>query len=430
MACKNGYASPRISGEILDCSLPVTFDTYSKCSYNCLYCFSYFQKSINNSLVFKDYQRNELKGVDIDKVKKLFRLEKGWNYLKDHIAQRKYIQWGGLADQFDEYERKEGRTLELLKFFKEINYPISFSSKAVWYLQDERYLSLFRGQKNWHLKISIINLDAGRAKLIEKGVPSPQERLKAMGIWSKLGAGEVTLRLRPFIIGLTDKNGEYLELIKQAKDQGASSVSTEFFCVDKRAKPQLKQRYFEISQVLGFDLLKYYTMLSTGAGYLRLNRKMKLPYVTKMRDLCRELGLRFYVSDSHCKDFSDNSCCCGLADTENYQRNHFAEALIIARKKGRVHFRDLDFKQFEKYYLESHDDRTIGYHFGDCICERREWTNKTVYDLFKIFWNDTKIGKGIYQYFHGALKPGGMDEDGNVFYLYNGEPNAKDSDTK
>ena len=42
---KRNYGSPRWSMEIVDCSMPMTFDTYSRCAYNCMYCFSYFQKS-------------------------------------------------------------------------------------------------------------------------------------------------------------------------------------------------------------------------------------------------------------------------------------------------------------------------------------------------------------------------------------------------
>jgi len=38
MPLKKDYASPRWSQEILDCSMPMTFDTYSRCSYNCFYC--------------------------------------------------------------------------------------------------------------------------------------------------------------------------------------------------------------------------------------------------------------------------------------------------------------------------------------------------------------------------------------------------------
>lgn len=80
------------------------------------------------------------------------------------------MQWGGLADEFDEYERRNGVTLELLRYFDKIDYPLSFSTKAAWWTEDERYMELFaRHTHNWHVKISIITADAEKAKRIEKG---------------------------------------------------------------------------------------------------------------------------------------------------------------------------------------------------------------------------------------------------------------------
>ena len=142
------------------------------------------------------------------------------------------MQWGGMADQFDNYEKQNGITLELLRFFKRINYPISFSTKATWFIYDKRYRDLIEGQDNWHIKFSIINLDAKVSAAIEKGVPSPQERLKAMKEWCTINPkGGATLRMRPFIIGMTDKDDQHFELIKRAQDAGASAVTTEFFCL-------------------------------------------------------------------------------------------------------------------------------------------------------------------------------------------------------
>ena len=40
------YGSPRWTGEIADCSLPLTLDTYSNCSFGCVYCFSQYQRGI------------------------------------------------------------------------------------------------------------------------------------------------------------------------------------------------------------------------------------------------------------------------------------------------------------------------------------------------------------------------------------------------
>ena len=136
-----------------------------------------------------------------EKVKRIF-TDPESSQFGEYVKQRRVFQWGGLSDQFDEFERKYGVTLDLLKFFKEINYPICFSTKAAWPFFDERYREVFRGQDNWNVKFSIITLDAAKAKKIEVGVPSPQDRLKAMREYTKLNKGGATLRLRPFIIGV------------------------------------------------------------------------------------------------------------------------------------------------------------------------------------------------------------------------------------
>ena len=52
---------------------------------------------------------------------------------KEYIKQRRVMQWGGLSDEFDGFERKYGVTLDLLRFFKEIDYPLCFSTKGTWW---------------------------------------------------------------------------------------------------------------------------------------------------------------------------------------------------------------------------------------------------------------------------------------------------------
>ena len=65
---KQDYSSPRWSMEIPDCSMPMSMDTYSKCAYNCLYCFSYFQKSH----VVEGYLDGQPRCVNPQKVIALF----------------------------------------------------------------------------------------------------------------------------------------------------------------------------------------------------------------------------------------------------------------------------------------------------------------------------------------------------------------------
>lgn len=408
---KGSYGSPRWTGEIADCSLPVTFDTYSNCSFGCVYCFSQYQRGVGGAK--ENYFEKKVKAVNVEKIKKLFLGElpesQFWQYIKD----KRPIQYGGLSDQFDGFEKQYGKTYELLKFLKEINYPICFSTKSAWVFKDPKYQELFRGADNWNVKFSIITLDEEDAKRIEVGVPSPRERLEAMKIYNNLNRGGTTLRLRPFIIGVSDKT--YLDLIKRARDAGASAVTTEFFCLEMRSINQARDHYKVISDCCGFDIVDFYRRYSNGSGYLRLNRKIKEEYVHRMRDLCHELGMRFYVSDAHFKECSDNCCCCALDKDWNYSRGHFAAALQIAKRTGKVQWKDIE---RDMYFLEFPYGKAEG--FNQNSAENRAFfSGMTMKDYLRYLWNAPKRGQSPYKIFERVLVPNGYDEDGNIIYYYN-----------
>lgn len=416
------YCSPRWSGEILDCSMPLTFDQYDHCSFNCLYCFSFYQKALKafNPLMpnqmGKGYQTMEVRSVRVDKIKSLFRLERNSQFT-DYIKQRITMQWGGLSDPFDMFEKKEGVGLEILQFLKEQNYPLCFSTKGTWWTKDDRYMSLFAGQKNWNVKFSIINMDESAAKAIELGVPSPEERLKALARFNKLkGTGGSTLRLRPFIIGLSDVDGGHKELIRLAADAGVGAVSMEFFCLEMRATEAMVERYGKMSEVLGFDLVDFYRRNSPrGSGYLRLNWKIKEKYVNECEAVCKKYGLRFYVSDAHHKDRCHNGSCCGLPESWNYSRGQFTEALLIAKQYGSVRFCDIE-KHLQMY--KKFDWRVAeGFNTRGTMARCQRW-RQTMFDYIREIWNTPQSPKSPYQYFGGLLRPLKLDEAGNVIYKY------------
>lgn len=415
------YESPRWTNEFLDCSMPMTFDTYNKCSFNCLYCFSFFQKIRENSpnakKKFRNYQKSELKQVDVERIKKIFTLQKKSQF-EELIKNKVVMQVGGLADAFDYYEKQKGVTLELLKFFDEIDYPLSFSTKSDWFVYDKRYTDIIKKHPhNWHFKISIINLDEVRAKKLEVGVPSPERRLEVIKRLSEMGIN-VTLRLRPFILGFSDINDEYLKLIEKAKENGANSVSTEFLCIEGRADSYLKERYKVISRIVGYDVLSFYKKHSTSCGYLRLNYNLKKPYIDKMEKKCKELGLRFYVSDAHHKEKCHNGSCCGLPCSFNYSRGQYTEALMIAKEKGYVRFSDIE--PFMEHFKKVPWGKAEG--LNTTSNEKRlNFENFTLFDYFKYKWNTPNNPNSPYKYFSGVLYPDGIDEEGNVIYKYSGE---------
>lgn len=411
------YGSPRWTGEIADCSMPMTMDTYSNCSYNCQYCFSQFQRALGGCK--ENYLRKKVKWVNPEKIKKMF-LNPDSSQFGEYIKQRKVMQRGGLSDQFDENERMYGITLDLLRFFRKIEYPISFSTKSTWWTKDERYAELFRNNPNWNVKVSIITLDEQKARIIEAGVDSPQERLNAIERIASWNAGGATLRLRPFIIGITTPT--YLDLIREAHKRGATAVSTEFFCVEQRSN-LLKTKMPKFNALCGFDLMQFYKKYSNQQGYLRLNRNVKRPFVTNMKNLCDELGMRFYVSDSHFKEMSCNGSCCGLPPSWNYSRGQFTEALLLAKKNGVVTYPEIR-AEIDRLFSKFEWGRAEGFNCGSSE-KRSKFYGMSMADYMHYLWNNPQNGQSPYKLFEGVLVPEGKDENGDLIYVYNQDRSIK-----
>ena len=408
------YLSPRWSGEIADCSMPLTFDQYSTCGFTCLYCFSFYQRAYLSS-----YRKESFTGVDIDDFKRLFSLEKENNPMTDYIAMRKTLQWGGLSDPFCPIERRHGLGLQILEFLYKIRYEVCFSTKSTWWTEDDRYISFFKDTPFFNVKFSIVMSDMNAAKAIERGVPSPDERFEAMERIAKICPGGVTLRLRPILPGVTTRARDYLKLIQKAYNAGASAVSTEFFCLDaRRLRPEFLKT---LSHFAGFDYLRYYKIHSRARGYLRLNSKIKYPIFKEMKALCKRLGMRFYVSDAHCKWMCDNGSCCGLSEQWNYVRAQQTEGLLIAKRKGIVHWSDIYSEERAPYLYRvmTSDMFHLNGITGGNWRKRVYSKHKRLVDILRYNWNNLRAGQGFYRYFDKACTPIGLDENRNRIFKYN-----------
>lgn len=274
-------------------------------------------------------------------------------------------------------------------------------------------MDLIRGQRNWNFKFSIITLDEEKARIIERGVDTPLQRLDAIERIAKADAGGATLRLRPFIIGVSTPS--YLNLIREAANRGATAMSTEFFCVEQRSNT-LKEYMPKLSELCGFDLMAFYKKYSYSQGYLRLNRKVKEPFIMNMKNLCNEVGMRFYVSDAHFKECCNNGSCCGLPEDWNYSKGQFCEALQICKNKGRVTWDDIkgDIEMLHDYDWH----KAVGYNCNSS--ERRaKFYGMTMAAYMRWLWNNPQAGQSPYKMFEGVMTPEGTDENGNLIYVYN-----------
>lgn len=414
------YGSPRWSYEVLDCAMPMTFDTYSNCAHQCIYCFSFFQRAIGESA--EDYLRHKVRAVDVDKVIRMFtNPNKYGGQFKNYIKRRMVLQWGGLSDGFDWYEKKFRKSLELLTFFNEIDYPVSISTKGVWFLEDEDYRKQIIGRKNQHWKYSIISDIPEHVAKIEPGTPTAEARFNALRELNNMGVGATTLRFRPFIVGTSDLCME--SMMKKGAEAGCYSVTTEFLCWESRASQTSKERLQALSKVVGYDVMSFYREESAhSAGLLRLNYDYKRPYMKEMKRLAEKYGLKFFVSDAHHKEESYHAGCCGLPENgplSNVNRGQFAHAIKLAKENGFVRWSDISDEA--KKLL---DDIPVVRAFGMQIARSnmRDTVNnqyKSIYDFMRDAWNSPNSWLSPARYFGGALVPSQPDENGDIIYLYN-----------
>lgn len=306
------YASPRWSWEFLDCSMPMTFDQYSNCWFWCFYCFSAFQRWVwewKNT-----YYNKEVKAVKLHLFKKLFNNPEGTQFEK-YIKWKYVMQWGWLSDPFCTIEEQVWLWYEIMKFLLiEKDYPIRFSSKWDLVIKDKKYLDLMiKAKKNIAYMSSIITYDEEVTKVLEAWTPSPARRFEVLKTLSDNWIYTV-LRLRPYIIGITNKTID--KTLLEAKKAGVKAISTEFFCLEVRANEKVKENYKRISKLCWFDIVNYYKNNANTQWYLRLSRKTVQPYIDELISKAKAYWIKVSISCPKNKHQWSSVSCCGLPEND------------------------------------------------------------------------------------------------------------------
>ncbi|MBU2052519.1 hypothetical protein KKH13_04920, partial [Patescibacteria group bacterium] len=416
-----GYSSPRISSEIMDCGMPLSFDHFNACGFGCCYCFSAAFKANNPEWIH--HGGNRLRAVNIPGMIKAIKGEGKNNRdiaLYEHFYSKKFmLHWGGLADPFCAFELNNGIGLPLMEFLGEYNYPTLFSFKGPAILaKNKPYINLFKHyaqQRNFAFQISMVTADDALAHKIEIGVPSPTQRLNMIKILSDLGYWTI-LRLRPYIIGLTDNSID--TLLKHALEAGIGGVSMEFFALDARSNPALKRRHEWMGKILGYDIPAYYSELSpTSRGtYRRLNRYVKELHVLKVYDFCVKNNLVFGCSDPDFKELSTTGNCCAMPNKykpNQLLQNWTSDQLTYHLKEARRTYHTTGHKAkltFDGVYSEKatwlndqrfRDDHcsVVGMHYASIR------TQVYIRQVIRSHWNNLASPSNPRNYFDGKVLP-------------------------
>jgi len=402
------------------------------CSLGCCYCFSYMQKTNNPSFSGK------LHAVNSEQLLNAIRGEpkspRAKSFYKHFYKKRFVLHWGGLADAFCNFERANHNSYEIIKGLAKESYPTLFSFKgsSIFTKRFRRLFGKYAHQKNFAFQISIVAPSDEMSRKIEIGVPVTSTRIKAIKMLSEMGYYTI-LRLRPFIIGITDDGLD--ELLHKCKDAGIKAISTEFLALDARSNVSLMKRYKWIGELIGIGsdkVMEYFKKLSPSerGGYMRLNRLVKEKYVKQMYKFCTENNILFACSDPDYKELNMTGSCCGLPfkykpnkELQNWTTNqltfHLKEARKLYHTEGKIQVFRFDnvYKPNKDTYLQSlrfgQDHITV---VGKTASERQ---NVTYFNIARQVWNNLRSPANPRNYLHGKIMPTRVDESGNFVYAYN-----------
>lgn len=392
-----------ISSQLYFCSSPIRLDSYNRCQFGCIYCFSRKRARVTSDKKTKQANPTAF-------AKRMERVRKGiiQSALDEFLSARVPIQFGGMQDPFTPMERTRKVTLQLLRVLNEHNYPTLISTKGDLYLQDEYWNELCN--MDVYLRLSAAAVPERKRSLVDSGADNFQRTLKKIRTLSQAGFS-VSLRIQPVFPGFEDVA---IRMAERAADAGVSHVSFEYL---KIATEDVSKQSKIFSRILGVDVLTEMHrrgIKRTGRDYA-LRTEAKVEFLRRARARCSELGVYFGAGDTEFIHLSDGLGCCNgssLTGGEHTQFRANFTGVLADRKLGDL----VKFSDLANYW---HPKRQV-HTYLTTDSRRRDMSGRfdSWFALLAHRWNG---GRGPYSpsFFYGVNWTGEVDEQG--FKIYNVE---------
>ena len=289
------------------------------------------------------------------------------------------------------------KTLLSLDILANNNYPVIVSTK-----NPERFIFSERNISNSTIiQVSFSTINPRLSKELEPGVPSPQNRIKAIKALVEKGY-RITARIQPFFYCLKEEIFE--SLIPYLIQVGVDHIIFEHLKlpIETRSRKAL----FNLCKKSGLSL-ELYEMFGTVYGRsIVLSNEVKLENILKVKKICEKNNITFGAGDYGFYHFSSTNCCCGIDKffpESNWFKGNFTN--IIKCTKGN----QLLISELDKYdYPYSSISSFINSHSRiDNNCIKQLLINK---------WNRPGTANAIDTYY-GIKLDSYFDDYGNkVFY--------------
>lgn len=238
-----------------------------------------------------------------------------------------------------------------------------------------------------------------------------------------------SLRLRPIMQGITDKNKAWYSLINKAADAGAKAISYEVGFYPQAIPKANKWKWEQLNKLSGRNFKQIYSSFGKLQACTRPSYLWTEEIMHRIKEVSVDRGLNIGVSDPVWKQLTEAGCCCGIMPDDpvfgNWEQENATNTLLIAMDKkgdGRLmYFKDINPPWSKDLPLAAMVNLGAG--------------PKFVYDKKYLVWEDHLIKtwdnpssqRSPMNYFQGALQihkdeHGNTvrDSDGHIVYKYVG----------
>jgi len=299
-----------ISCRAAACPMPLNLDVWDglTCPYNCQYCFANLFRASLFTAFFDNAKTLGVRHCSPDRYKR--EMDKLFKY-RDYnphdapsshakaIAMGLPIRFGIRFEDFIPAEKRQGISLELLKYLASHKYPLMINTKSDLIGEDVYVEALSKTRSAVHM--TLITSNNRILKALEPGAPSYERRLNAMKNLVSAGV-RVVARIEPFLVFLTDHKDDVKQYIKDMKRIGVKNITFDTYSYTAK-NPGIRQAFR--NKGIDYDRLFLLGCDSQALGSLLLGAFMQI---------FRNEGFSCSTFDMGNVPDNDQAVCCEVGD--------------------------------------------------------------------------------------------------------------------
>lgn len=388
----NSFAE--ISCRAAACPMPLNLDVWDGllCPFNCKYCFANAFRASLYTAFFDNSKTMGFRHCDPNKFKremdKFMALRgKDPHSLKGDLAKafamELPVRFGIRFEDFMGEEKKQGVSLELLRYLADNEYPVMINTKSALVGEDEYVDALSSNPAGTAIHVTLISSNQPLLSKIEPGAPSYQARVDAMETLVAVGV-RVVARIEPFLPFIADEKEEVQQYIEDMKGIGVQNITFDTYSYSAN-NPGIRQAFINS----GIDWERIFTLGcdSQALGSLLLGKFM---------ELFREEGFSCSTFDMGNAPDNNQSVCCEVGDFFSNSGFNYGCTVMAAR------------------FIQEANAPVSWSEFKDWVNARGGFLSPILEDEVHHLWNM----EGNNAYSHGwarGIGPVGWDQDGMIW---------------